>query len=431
MTVHPTDPDQLACPWKYYAQFHAAEAAAIDEGPVGWIVGGYEDLIKLGKNPKEFSNQFYGPEGTKLIGASPEPPSDEVLELIAQLHPMANALVLADPPLHTRQKAIAIKSLNAHRVREMEPLIHELVDGFIDQWIDDGECEFVSQFAIWLPLTLICTAIGLPLNAQSSLDDRERFKRWTDHIEAGYLEPLTNEQRIDVAKSVLEWQGVMLELIAERRETPTGDLLSALVNTELADDDEALQGEALVGSRKLSDAEILTAVSQLFSAGNHTTTSAIANLMVALVETPQAMADLKADPSLIPDAIHESVRRNAPVRCLYRVTPADADVRGTTIPAGSQVMAAWGAAGHDPDVFEDPERFDIHRPNVTKHISFGQGNHFCVGSQLARTQMRIAFEHLLARLDDIRFAPGKDPEPLLHLAVGGYEKVHLQFTKIS
>jgi cytochrome P450 len=314
--------------------------------------------------------------------------------------------------------------------------MQQVIDGIIDEWIDDGHCEFVSQFAIWVPLTNICYALGIPP------DDLPTFKVWTDHIEAGYLEPLDNDQRVEVTKSVLAFQRYILGLVEERRAKPTGDLLSALVHTELEEDDEALRtvDEAGGGSgklegedlyRRLSDAEILTMVSQLFAAGNHTTTSAMSNLMVSLVENPQQLADLRANPALIDDAVHESVRRDAPVRCLYRVTPQDVDVQGVTIPAGSQVMAHWGAAGHDPAVFPDPAQYDLHRPNVRKHMSFGRGPHFCVGSQLARTQIRIAFETLLRRLDDIRFPPDRLPVRMAHMAVGGYAEVHLQFTKAA
>jgi cytochrome P450 len=436
--LHPTDPEILACPYPYYAQVYAGEHKVRDEGPIGWIVGGFENMSALGTDTKHFSNQFFGPEGTKLIGASPEPPSEDVLALVAQMHPMANALVLADPPLHTRQKAIAIKSLNAHRVREMEPKMHEVINGIIDEWIDDGHCEFVSQFAIWVPLTMICHALGIPP------DDLPTFKVWTDHIEAGYLEPLDNEQREEVTTSVLAFQKYILRLIAERRENPTGDLLSALVHNKLQENDEALREVAAAAEgrderslegadlyRQLSDAEILTMVSQLFAAGNHTTTSAMGNLMVALIERPQQMADLRAHPELIADAVHETVRRDSPVRCLYRITPGDVEVDGVTIPAGSQVMAHWGLSGHDPTVFPDPAEFDVHRPNVRKHMGFGHGPHFCVGSQLARTQIRIAFETLLRRLEDIRFAPGKPPVRMLNMAVGGFDQVHLEFTKAT
>lgn len=421
--LHPTDPEVLACPHRYYAQLHAAGVTARDEGPIGWVVGGYEDLMALGKDTKRFSSQFFGPEGTKLLGASPEPPSDEVLELVGRMHKMDNALVIADPPLLTRQKAIAIKSLNAHRVREMEPVMREVINEFIDEWIDDGRCEFVAQFANWVPLTLVCRALGMEVT------DQQKLKRWTEHLEAGYLEPLDNEQRVAVTTSVLEFQELMLDLIAKRREKPNPDLLSALVNTSLKQDDEALDGAELIGPRQLTDGEILTMTSQLFAAGNHTTTSLLANLMVTLVEHPQAMAELRADPSLVMNAIHESVRRDAPLRCLYRVNHAQAELGDTTIPAGSQVMAAWGAANHDPDVFPEPTTFDIHRPNVTKHVGFGHGPHFCVGSQLARTQTRVAFEILLERLDDIRFPEDRPPVPLLHMAVGGHTEVHLEFTK--
>lgn len=422
-TPQPTDPEVMKCPHAYYANLHADAAMARDEGDIGWVVVGNEALSSIGKNPRLYSSSFYGPDGPQLTGVSPEPFSPEVQELHGQLHPMANALFSVDPPTHTRQKAIVSKALNAERIRALEPRMREETDALIDAFIDDGRCDFFEQFAIWLPLSLICQTLGCDRS------EMRRFKVWTDHFADGYLSVLDNDQRLAVLQSVKEFQEYMLPRIHERRDSPKDDLLSALVNTELDLNDEALAGQEINGPRKLSDSEILPAVSQILAAGNHTTTNLLGNTMVSLIEHPEAMAALREDPSLIPNALDESLRLDAPLRCTYRVTTGDADIAGTAVPAGSLVGVLWGGAGHDPEVFDDPQSFDVRRANAKRHLSFGHGPHFCVGSQLARAQAKIAFETLLSRLDDIRFPEGFTPQRAATFPFSSYESIELEFRK--
>lgn len=421
-----TDPEVLACPYDYYAELHEHGAAARDEGPIGWAIAGHAEVSDLSRDTRRFSAELFGAEGTKLLGTSPEPPpSPEVMALVAKMRPMANALVIGDPPAHGRQKAIANKFLNGAHVKAMEPLIREIVDRTIDSWIDDGHCEFVAQFAIPVPLKLIAHALGVDPS------DLARFKVWTDHLEMGYMEPLNNEQRLAVATSVLEFQDYIVEQIADRTADPKDDLISALVNARLAGDEAELEGHQPAGADRLSEAEILTMTSQLLAAGNVTTTSLMANMMVSLIENPEAMADVRADPKLIDAAIDESLRRDAPARCGYRVTKQDVELDNVTVPAGSQVFFSFGAAGHDPELYPEPTKFDVHRANLKRHLSFGHGSHYCVGSHLARAEARISFEQLLSRISDFQIPEEKPPDSIICLALHGYRRVDLTFTKVS
>lgn len=169
--------------------------------------------------------------------------------------------------------------------------------------------------------------------------------------------------------------------------------------------------------------------SQLLAAGNHTTTSLLANLMVTLIERPDVQEELRAKPELIPAAIDESLRLDTPLRCTYRISTADTQVGNTTIPAGQQVAVSYGAGNHDASTFPEPKTFDLHRPNVKKHLGFGGGPHFCVGSQLARTEARMAFETILQRMGDLQFGdtPG---EPMINWSTAGWHSLPITFTKI-
>jgi cytochrome P450 len=233
-----------------------------------------------------------------------------------------------------------------------------------------------------------------------------------------------------VLRSAKEFMEDLLPRIEDRRAHPTDDLLSALVNSTIDEEDEAKFGE-MSGPRHLTDAELLCAVSQLLPAGNHTTTNLIANLLIELIQAPEVMAEVRANPDLIPAAIDESLRKDSPLRATYRVCTKDAEVSGTKIPAGSLVPMMWGGAGHDPDVFADPQKFDIHRENVKKHIAFGHGPHVCVGMPLARAVSRIAFEVLFERLDNIRFADGFTPTRAAQFPFSAYEGLEIAFDRIG
>jgi cytochrome P450 len=415
------DPKVPHCPELYYRQLFADGAPAYDEGPIGWVVPGYEDLSSIVGDTGRFSSRVFGEGGPTLTGISPEPFSDEVKALLEELPPMANTLLIADPPPHTRQKALVLKALNANRVRQMEPMIRQIADDLIDGFLDDGRFELLEQFAIWLPMTTICTVLG------ADRKDMRQFREWTELAVTGAAEALDNPMRAEVLRAVNAYGRYLLERIAERRAEPQDDLLSDLVNAELDADDAALEGVGERVPRKLTDSEILSVVLQLLSAGNHTTTSLIGNALVLLIRHPEAMAEVRADYSLIPSFLEEALRIEAPVRCTYRVAPQGGHVRGATIPPASMVAMAWGAAGHDPAVFPEPDKFDIHRANAKRHLSFGHGPHFCVGNQLVRTQTRIGFERLLDRLHDLRIIG--EPKRIQSFAFMGYEAVDLTFTK--
>lgn len=419
----PLDAAVMQCPFGYYAERHQEGAPAFDEGAVGWVVPGYAELVEMTRDPAHFSSTFHGDEGPQMRGISPEHSSPEVEELFAGMHPMANALFMADPPTHTRQRVLATKALNAGRIRALEPRVHEVVDELVDAFVDDGRCEFLDQFAIWLPVTMISELLGI------DRADMPLFKRWSDDIAQGLVEALDNEGRLRVGRSVIEYQDYLLERIAQRRAAPTDDLLGAIVAAELdLEDLQGEDGEQLKGPRHLTDPEILAIVSQLLTAGNHTTTDLRVNAMVLLLQHPEAMAELRADQALIPNMIEEAMRLDAPVRCTYRRTPAEATLKGMKVPANTMLAANWGGAGHDPAVFPDPDRFDIHRANAKKHLSFGHGPHFCVGSGLARTEARIAFETLLTRLDDIRLAEGTQLTRHPQFSFASYTEIPITFT---
>lgn len=415
-----TDPDVMQCPFGYYAELHATdEPVHVAEG-VGHLVYRYEDITRLAKDTAHFSSTF-GLTGD-MLGVSPEPYSPEVQALVDQFRPMApNALLMSDPPSHTRHRALITKALNAKRVREMEPKIQEICDDLIDAFIDDGRCDIVSQFAVRLPVVMITDALGVDRK------DMDTFKVWSDHLISGIIGSLDNDQRLVVATSILEFQEYMAPRIAERRAQPQDDLLSDIVNVELGLDEDGAEA----GPRKLTDPEVYAFIGQLLAGGNHTTGDMIGSATVLMCEHPGVQDELRADPALIPNFLEEVLRMDGPVQCTWRRTTTDVEVAGTPIPAQSMLSPMWGAANKDPSVFPDPDRFDIHRANAKKHMTFAHGPHFCAGAGLARAEGRIAFETLLRRLDDIRLADPDAMQRRADFSTNGWERAEVTFTKVA
>ena len=413
-----TDPATIESPYDLYAELHHGCPVKHEEG-LGWLVSRYEDVRRMALDTRHFSSSVAGADGPRHMGVSPEPLSDEVKELLEQYHPMDNALFTADPPAHTRHRALVNKALNPRRVRQLEGKMRDIADELVDRFIEDGRCELHTQFGIGLPLTVIADTLGV------EREDMTDFKYWSDCMLAGNIDVLDNTRRAEVARAVIDFQQYMIPRIEARREHPRDDLLSDLTNAEIEDTDA--EG-AVAGPRRLTTAELLPIVSQLLLAGNETTTNLIGNGLVLLIQHPEVMAEVRADHALIPAFVEEVLRFDGPIHCTFRRAKPGAEVAGEAIPEGEMVIPMWGAASQDEAVFEDPRVFDIHRLNAKRHLTFGVGPHFCAGAEMARVEARVGFEVLLSRLDDIRLAPREHLQHHPSFSARGYRHVHIEFT---
>jgi len=421
---HLMDPEVMECPFGYYAELHADENPARDEGPAGWIVSGHSDLVALSDEPV-LSNQFHGPDGMKLMGISPEPFSPEVQELNDSMQQMANVMLFADPPTHTRTKALCAKALTPARVREMGPMIQQIADTLIESFAGEGTCDVVSQFAAPLAAQVMGHLLGIDTAYMGD------FKRWVDHIAAGVGDVLDNEQRLVVGRSIKEVQEYLLARIEQGRTTRTDDLIDAIMHAELTLEDVDADGAVITGPRRLDESEILAMVVQLIGGGVHTSTQLITLTLNRLIQHSEAMAAVRADPKLVTNAVEETLRLESPAQFGRRIVTAPVQVDDIEIPAGATMGLCWGAAGHDPAVFPDPERFDIHRENVRKHMGFGHGRHFCPGTHVARAEAAIAVTSLLKRLADIQVVDGTVLTPLPSFTFAGLVSLPITFRLAS
>jgi len=325
---------------------YAAEAAGF------WALSRFEDVRAAATDAGSFSS-----EGTDISQG---------------LLPMIQAL---DPPRHDVLRALVSKAFTPRRVTELEPGIRRIARELIDGFAGDGEADLLDRFARHLPSLVFGELLGVPP------ERREKFLAFTEAlVEARPEAGGAGSQRHPAIQIYREFQ----QLLAERRERPGDDLISALLAAE-------------IDGRRLSEEELLGFCFVLIVAGNDTTTNLIANGAVLLADHPEQRKLLLESPAAIPNAIEEMLRFESPVQALPRIARRDVELHGVVIPRGALVRLVWAAANRDEREFEDPERFDVTR-TITRHLAFGQGLHFCLGANLARLEARVAFEELLARL---------------------------------
>lgn len=409
-----TASEHIECPYKMYASLHQSGGVGVDPN-IGTIVAGYDTLAALAKNTAVYSSAITEDDrGPRHMGINTEPVQDDVEEILSHAHPIVNALFTADPPEHTRHRKLISKALSPRSVRALEPQIRQITTDLIDAFIGRGSVDLIPEFAVPLPVTVIADILGV------DRADIWTFKHWGDLMISGNIDLLSHERRREVAHAVVELHAYFVPRIEERRRQPTNDLLSIMVNTEVD------------GEPPLTTEELLPIIDQILLAGHETTTNLIGNAMLVLLDNDALMTRLRENPADIPAMVEEALRWDPPIQCTYRRATQDDSIEDISVSAGDMVIPMWAGANWDPEVFPNPERFDIDRPNTKPHMGFGFGPHFCAGAELARIEARVAFEELLSRLGDITLdETASDLSHLPSFASHGYRKVGLRFKRLQ
>jgi pimeloyl-[acyl-carrier protein] synthase len=293
-------------------------------------------------------------------------------------------LLFLDPPDHTRVRALVTSAFTPKAVESWRQRIEEIVDELVTQLRRRESFDLIGDFAYPLPVKVICELLGLPPA------HGDHFRRWSRAIAPAFGSG-TPEVIAAASEAVENMVETLTVIVASRRRSPGEDLLSALI---AASED---------GERLTSD-ELLANVVLLFFGGHETTVNLIGNGMLALLRNRDQWEKLKDDTSLARSAVEEALRFDSPVQATSRRAAAEIEVDGQRIAAGSNVNFILGAANRDPDVFADPDTFDITRPNAAQHLAFSGGAHYCVGAQLARLEAEIAFTFLANVMPDVRLA---------------------------
>ena len=378
----PLSPEFIRNPYPYYERLRATDPVHLTQHGM-YLASRHADISlvlrdkRFGKDYAERISRRYGP---RIM--------DEPV-----FRNFALTMLQQDPPDHTRLRGLVAKAFTARRVEDMRPRIQEIVDENLDRIIPQGKMDLIEDFAYRLPVTVICDMLGIPA------EHREMFHSGSRNS-GRILEPvpMTPEEIKQSNAGQAMVKMYFDQLFDLRRKNPGDDLTTQLLQAE-------------EDGNKLSHEELYANIILLFGAGHETTVNLIGNGLLALFRNPDQLALLKANPSLITNAIEEFLRYDSSVQMSGRVTLEDIeDLGGKKIPKGESVLCLLGSANHDPAVYPDrPEQLDITRANV-KPLSFGGGIHFCLGAQLAHIEAEIAISTLLRRLPELRLDDAENPE---------------------
>ncbi len=387
------------CPWPLLAHRRTQEPVGTLPGfPNVFVVTKHEDIKFIYRRTDLFSSDRVRAEfaGYSMIY---EPTAD------------STTMAECDPPEHTAKRELAAVAVKPGRLRRFEPVIHELVDELIDSFIDAGRVEFVEQFAIPLPSRLVRQLMDVS-------DEHEPLIRAWTKSEASGLPWCDDAFKRRQAEDATRMTELLSQLIAQRAEQPGDDLISTVVKAQIERD----------GELRLNYVRGQVAV--LLSGGMRTTAYFLPSMMEMLVRHPDQIAALRAAPELIPQAIEEGLRLEPPIMWNPRRARQDLQLSGVTVPEGSIVLVMLCSGNRDELVFDEPMTFDPGRQNVRDHLTFGAGKHSCLGAPLARMELRIAFERLLARLGLIRFAGENDFAHISSASFRGLRRLHLEFDPV-
>lgn len=397
------DMDVIECPYATYKKLR--EEAPVFKDPVAgfYILSRYEDVVKALKDTKTFSSSI----AEVLVGEADRTRAEDFGG-----YPNVDTLITVDPPKHKYYRGPINKVFSAQRVDEMESYIAQIVNELIDGFIEDGQCEFVSQFTVPLPLIIIADQLGVPR------DDMALFKEFSDALTTQISGIANRDQRIWAAKKSVEFQKYFAKVLDEKRANPTDDIISDLVRARMDD------GEPM------TTPELLSILNQLLAAGNETTTNSLSKGLLLLCQHPDQMQLVRDDPAMIEKLTEEVLRFDGPVQGLLRVTTCDTEIADTPIPKGAVVMLRYASANRDEHRYQNADKFDVTRGDKTGHLAFGLGTHFCLGAMLARKEMNVAFKIILERMKNIRLAareetPVHEPNVILR----GLKELHLAFDK--
>jgi len=367
----PHDPGFVADPYPAYAELRAAGRIHYDQRSDHWLIPRHADVGALLRD-RRFGRTYLHVATHQEMGRPPEP---DYLGPFWYL--IRNGMLDREPPDHTRLRRLVAKAFTPRMVERQRPGIQAVVDRLVGRIAAAGGGDLIAAVAEPLPVAVIAEMLGVPRT------DEQLLRPWSADI-CGMYELNPTREAADVAvKACEEFSDYLRTLARSRRGEPRDDLITALVQVQ--DEGDRLTEDELIGTCVL-----------LLNAGHEATVNVTGNGWWTLFRHPQQLAALRRDPSLLPTAIEELMRFDTPLQMFERWVLEDIDVRGVSIPRGSEVALVFGSANHDPEAFAEPGRLDLSRVD-NPHLSFGVGIHFCLGAPLARLELEISFGTLLRR----------------------------------
>jgi cytochrome P450 len=377
------DPTEQPTPHDFLRQVRESDVSAFVVPRLdAWCVTRYDDVVQALSEYEIFSS-------SKMVRVWPPPP--ETAADLPDGHPMEGAPVTLDPPRHTRVRKLEQKAFTPALIAAREPAIRALVDRVADGLMGKGNADLIHDFCSIIPPRVVSQLLGVPE------EDSATFRKWAiqAHRLAFPRPTITDADVLRLSREMVHFDKYVRALIADRRANPREDLTTYLV--QVTGD----EGEA-----QLTDKELIGIITTLVTAGSDTTSSLIGHAMYVVLSMPEVRRDIEANRDLIDNLIEETLRVYPSARALRRTTRCPVHVGGADIPQDATIMVHLASANRDATVFRDPDRFDLHRPNAKRHMSFGVRTHFCIGAPLARLEARLAISTLLDRFPTLRLAPG-------------------------
>jgi len=404
-----SDAELIQDPAPYYAALRELGTVVREPHHGVFLISGIEEILAVYADLDAFSS-IAAPLGPFI--PLPKPAAGESLADVVKNRraeiPLSDLLVTLDPPTHGRHRALLNRLFTPNRLKENEEFMWTLADRLIEEFADRGEAEFCGAYAGPFTLLVIADLLGVPR------EDHATFRGWLGKNVAGDTEGKGAGDQV-----FANLYPYFTRYIEKRRAAPGDDVMSQLATARFPD------GEL----PEVMDVVRIAAI--MFAAGQETTARLLGTGMRILAEQPALAEELRANPEAIRNFIEECLRLESPIKGPFRLALRDTKLAGVDIPEGSILMAMNGAANRDPRVFADGDRFDAKRANARRNIAFGHGEHFCPGASLARTEARISFERLLARLDDLQLV---DPSALSYapsFLIRGLNDLPLRFRRRS
>ena len=375
-------------PHDAYAWMRAHAPVYYDEGNDLWAAATYATVKQASVDTESFSS---------AQGIRPK-------------YPALPMMIDFDAPEHVRRRRLVSEGFAPRHVRAMEDAVRQACDAILDTVCEKGRCDFVADVAAPLPIAVIGDMLGV------APEDRAELLEWSDAMlkSQGSPDPASMERSME---AFVGYTGYINEVVADRKASgDTDDLVGVLCHADI--DGDFLDDDSLVHETLL-----------ILIGGDETTRHVISGGLEELLAHPDQLAAVAADPAgLLPGAVEEMLRWVSPIKNMCRTATRDVELGGRTIRAGQELILLYPSANRDESVFDQPETFDITRtPNP--HMAFGFGAHFCLGNQLARLELKVMFERLLARLPDLRLAVDRSELPRRQANfISGFEEMPIEFT---
>jgi cytochrome P450 len=360
-------------PYPLYEQVRRA-GALLPIGPNAYVTGRFKVIDALLRD-RRMGKTYMQSVRVRYGESADQEPVFRALE---------RTFLMMNPPSHTRLRTLLMKAFNTRQIDRIREVVDAVVDGLVARLAGKDEFDLVTEFALPLPVQIICRLLDIPV------EDAQRLGEAASHLVSAFdLAPLNAAMLEKANHAALELEAYFQRVLTDRRARPGDDLITTLANVEA-------QGITL------SEDEIVSNIVLLFIAGHETTANSIGNAMIALLRHPEQLARVAHDPSLVSGAVVESLRFDGAVQMLVRTSFEEILIDDITLAPGSMVFMLIGAANHDADAFDNPAAFDVSRQSGVPSLAFGGGIHYCLGARLATLEMESAIRALTTRFPALR-----------------------------